>query len=136
MSNYVTFEKLSGLIPSGWLTAGLDDDTDPDAEKFDVVAGLADDEVDGVLSLRYPTPVVPTPDIVKTISLYIAAAIVYGRRGMSDKFPYADATDRYRKMLNDIGSGKIPLSPEAQRTRAGVEIIGETNIMHSDRLNA
>ncbi len=132
---YFTFDQLKGLVPDGWVTAALDDDNSGDAEKFNVVQELAENEVNGVISLRYALPLNPVPAIVGTIAVYIAAQIVYGRRNMTEHFPYSDALAIYRRNLRDIGEGKLPLAPDKQRQNASVSIISEPSRVYSGNLN-
>lgn len=133
--SYITFDELKGLVPDGWVTAALDDDGDGNAEKFETVRDLAEREVNGVVGLRYAVPVVPTPPILGTIAVYIAAEIVYGRRGMSENFPYKDAVAVYRRQLRDIGAGDLPLGPEQNRKKSSVTVITEESRLHSSHMN-
>lgn len=125
--SYISFDELKGLVPDGWVTAALDDDASGNAEKFDVVRDLAEGEVNGVIGLRYATPLDPAPQIVKTIALYIAAEIVYGRRNQQENFPYKDALAVYRRQLRDIGAGTLPLGPGKDRQDASVSVVSEAS---------
>lgn len=132
---YFTLTELKALVPDGWVTDALDDDANGSGEQFAEVLAVAEKEVNGILGLRYDVPLSPVPDAVSTIALYIAAEIVYGRRGMADRYPYKDATGIHRRTLRDIGAGTLPLSPTKDRKDASISIISEASKTHSSNIN-
>lgn len=132
---YTTFTKLKALVPDGWVTDALDDDASGDAEKFPDVLAVAEEEVNGVLGLRYAVPLTTPTDFVASITLYIMAEIVYGRRQMADRFPYADKLAVMRRQLRDIGAGDLPLTPGVERKNSSVSVISEDSRVHSSHIN-
>ena len=132
---YTTLAKVTALVPDGWITAGLDDDADGDAEQFSAVLEVAEQEVNGVLGLRYEVPLETVTDFVASITGYICAEIVYGRRNMQEHFPYKDALAVQRRTLRDIGAGTLPLSPTKERLNSSVSVISADSKVHSANLN-
>lgn len=132
---YTTFTALKALVPDGWVTDALDDDSDGNAEKFEDVLAVAELEVNGALGLRYTVPLATVTSFVSSITTYICAEIVYGRRNQQEHFPYRDALTVARRQLRDIAAGDLPLSPTKEREKPSVSIISEDSRVHSSHLN-
>lgn len=110
---YTTFEEVAGYLPAPWLTEATDDDGNGIPENFQDVLDVASRFVDGKLSTAYAVPLVGTlitPFIVSLTTLY-AAKVCFGRRGMSDAFPYRDELGNLLKQLDQVATGKLPLVP-------------------------
>lgn len=132
---YTTFTKLKARVPDGWVTDALDDDASGTAEKFDSVLEEAEEEVNGVIGLRYAVPLsTPTP-FISSVTTLICSEIVYARRLMQEHFPYKDALAVARRQLRDIGAGTLPLSPDKDRQDTSVSVISEDSRVHSSRIN-
>lgn len=132
---YTTFTALKALVPDGWVTDALDDDSDGDEEKFEDVLAVAELEVNGALGLRYTVPLATVTPFVASVTTYICAEIVYGRRQQQEHFPYKDALAVARRQLRDISAGTLPLSPTKEREKPSVSIISEASRVHSDKIN-
>ena len=114
---YITLDDLKPLIPSGWLTEALDDDSNGSAEMFNGVRDAAELAVNGVLSLQYSVPIA-TPasfPFLKHVTSLEAARLCYARRGYEDKgFPHSASYEAAWKQLSQIGRGELQLGPAAQ----------------------
>jgi phage gp36-like protein len=132
---YTTVIKLKALVPDGWVTAALDDDSSGDGEKFEDVLAVAEQEVNGSLGLRYAVPLATATDFIASITTYICAEIVYGRRNMQEHFPYKDALAVMRRQLRDIAAGDLPLTPGVDRKQSSVSVISEDSRVWSDKIN-
>lgn len=132
---YFTQSDLSALIPEDWLTDGLDDDASGSAEAFTAVRGLVEAQINGVLGQRYSVPFdspsAALAEFLKSTACFLAAKVVYGRRGMADKFPFSDELKDAMKRLNRIGMGDDPLSPSIEQENDHAAIISEPSRVHS-----
>lgn len=136
---YFTITDLSALIPLAWLTQGLDDAGTGEADAFEALRGLAEAEINGVLSGRYATPMDTTgnaglADFLKSLGCLIAAEMVYGRRGTpAESFIYASPLKQARARLKAIADGEQPLGPTAalERVHDSAAVITETSRVHT-----
>lgn len=139
MSHYFEIDALKALIPAQWLVGALDDDANATAEMFDQCRQAAEDEINGLVSLRYALPLDPVPLILASGAVYIAAEICYGRRGAAESFPFKEKVAALRQTLKQIATGSIPLYP---KTGAAAVVKGRNKAyvtpskIHSDRTNA
>jgi hypothetical protein len=128
---YFTFAELTALIPEGWLTASLDDESSGDSASFEVVQASAEDAVNAILSVRYAVPVAATP-FVKRAALLIAAETCYNRRQQGNIFPYKEELNGkdgqkggIRYMLEQIAKGEMDLAPSVTPAKASGGYIAE-----------
>ncbi|HEY1048228.1 MAG TPA: phage protein Gp36 family protein [Prosthecobacter sp.] len=132
---YFTQDDLSALIPEGWLTEGLDDDSDGNADAFAKVQRLAEARVNGVLGARYSVPFAPGNEgldaFLLDVSAHLAARIVYQRRGMLEKFPFAEDYKTLWERLARIAAGTDPLSPVIEQANDSVAVISEQSRVYS-----
>ncbi|MCW0218224.1 MAG: DUF1320 family protein [Prosthecobacter sp.] len=133
---YFTQDNLAALIPEGWLTEGLDDDSDGTQDAFAKVQTLAEARVNGVLGQRYPVPFAAgnagLDAFLLDVSAHVAARLVYQRRGMLAQFPFADDYSELWKRLGRIAEGLDPLSPVIEPANDAVAIIGEPSRVYSE----
>ena len=100
------------------------DDTSSGTE----VAGLAttmiadaDSIIDGIISARYDVPLGTTPDRIKYLSLHIARALMYIRKGSPPDHILADHT-ACLEMLAKIASGEVGIGIDPRPTeRTGLQ---------------
>ncbi len=132
---YFTQDDLSALIPDGWLTEGLDDDSDGTQDAFAKVQRLAEARVNGVLGQRYAVPFAPgnagLDAFLLDVTAHVAARLVYQRRGMMEKFPFAGELEVLWKRLGRIAEGLDPLSPAIEQVNDTVAIISEPSRVYS-----
>ena len=135
--SYFSQTDLSALIPEAWLTDGLDDDANATAEAFAAVQGLAEAQINGILGQRYAVPFespsTALAEFLKSAGCYIAAKIVYGRRGLVDKFPFKDDLKQIMDRLDRIGRGDDPLSPQVEQANDHAEVISEPSRVYSSQ---
>lgn len=116
--SYATAADLNGLIPEEWVVAASSDASASDAIAAVLLA--AEDEVNNWISRKYPLPLdlsvalanaVPT---LRHVTRYIAAYLLYGRRGMQKEFPFIEELKMVREDLKAIARGEVALFPTAQ----------------------
>lgn len=133
--SYFTQADLSALIPEDWLTEGLDDDANASAEAFAAVRSLVESQANGILGQRYTVPFespsTALSEFLKSTCCYLAAKVVYGRRGMAEKFPFKDELGDMMKRLDRIGRGEDPLSPAIEQENETAAIISELSRVYS-----
>ena len=126
---YTTLDQVTAKLPLQFVTEALDDDGDGllDAEVWEAVADGAARDVDGLLAMRYDVPfTAPLPAVVVTASLCFVMESLYDRRGLTgEKNPYLKRAEDERKKLRDIGSGKLPLTPERVKKTPSVSVVTE-----------
>ena len=138
MAHYFDIEKLEALIPATWLISALDDDANNSAEMFDQARQVAEDEINGLIGLRYALPLEPVPLFIQSGALYIAAEVCYNRRGESEAFPWKDNVKGLRSLLKDIARGDVPLYPkdgEKAVAKGKSKAYVERSKVHSNRTN-
>lgn len=113
MAHYFELADLEALIPGDWLLGALDDSSSGTAEMFNAARQAAEDEINGLVSLRYELPLDPVPLFIKSGSLYIAAEVCFNRRGQQESFPWKDNCAALRKLLREIARGETPLYPKS-----------------------
>ncbi|MBB5037112.1 phage protein Gp36 family protein [Prosthecobacter dejongeii] len=132
---YFTQDDLSALIPEGWLTEGLDDNSDGTQDAFTKVQRLAEARVNGVLGQRYAVPFAPgnagLDAFLLDVASHVAARLVYQRRGLLDKFPFAADFEILWSRLGRIASGEDPLSPVIEQVNDTVAVISEPSRVYS-----
>lgn len=135
LMSYFTQSDLSALIPEDWLTEGLDDDANASAEAFSAVRSLVEAQINGILGQRYDVPFsapsTALAEFLKAAACYLAAKVVYGRRGLADKYPFKDETRDAMERLNRIGRGDDPLSPKIEQANDNAVVISEPSRVYS-----
>lgn len=128
--SYFTQTDLEVLIPPGWVVEALDDDADgsQDATLFSELRTVVEGRINGKLGLRYTVPITSgiADDFLRDAAIHIAAGILYARRGLMDRFPYASELAEITARLNAIAAGELPLAPEADRAKDSVTAITDT----------
>jgi len=114
--SYISRADIIPLVPTGWITQALDDDSDGDEDDdlFDQIRDAAERGVNAVLSLQYKTPIDNPDDVpfIKQVTSLEAARILYTRRGYDSKgYPHFDAWTAAWTMLGKIGDGRLQLAP-------------------------
>ena len=128
---YTTLDQVKAKLPADFLLEALDDDKDglTDADVWQAVAEDAADPVDARLGKRYAVPFDPLAlePIVKSSSLLFVLETLYQRRGYGteETNPYLVSARAARKELNEIGDGKVPLTPEQKRPHRSVSVVTE-----------
>jgi phage gp36-like protein len=117
VTDYFTLQDLEALIPSAFLVQALDDDNDGVMDAFEVVKTQAQSEVDAYLEPRFSVPLAGRiPRLVNKAATTLAAELCYRRRGTPDESnPWAKAGAAMRKLLQDVGQGKLQLQAVPQR---------------------
>ena len=122
---------ITGLIPGQFLTEGLDDDGDGQADPavWTQVAADVKSAIDGVLGARFTVPFEnPLPAVVNRAAKILAAEQIYTRRGRVDANgkivnPFAKQADAIREQLAAIAAGDQPLAPSVERQKPSVSVI-------------
>ena len=126
--SYISQSELKGLIPDVILGESMDDNADEaaDAGMWDAVAAEVDDEINGRLESRYRVPIDPVPSTIRKAAKAIAIYLLYGRRQIGDdRNPGKADADYWKKRLDEIGRGALPLSWEAQSAESPATLIQE-----------
>lgn len=132
---YVVQSDLEGKIPAQLLLQALDDNGDGLADDgvWDQIATDVGNAINSRLEGNYAVPLTGTvPAIVTEAAKILAAEAVYLRRGMSgDQNPWVKQADVMRKRLEDIGSGKLPLTTDAAPNGPAGVIITEPSRLNT-----
>ena len=129
---YVVLTDLPADIPPDFICQALDDNNDgqPDAGLWDLIAGQVSDEIDSFLGLRYavPIPVLAAtgnyPAIVLNAGRTLAAEKLYSRRGQTDdKNPWSTRAQSIRATLRSIAKGDLPLDPTENRKDPSASVV-------------
>ncbi len=117
---YCEDTDLNGLIPPEWRIASTDDDGSSNGEAMPSVLVAASEEIDGVLSTRYPVPVNLEADqapvaLLKHCCRYLVKSV--------------------RKTLDKIAAGTIPLFPNAEPAGDDAVAITEDSRVHSKKIS-
>lgn len=113
MPHYFELADLEPLIPGDWLLGSLDDDSSGTAEMFEGARKVAEDEINGLVGLRYELPLDPVPLFISSGALHIAAEVCYSRRGQGEAFPWKGQCSSLRALLREIARGETPLYPKS-----------------------
>lgn len=128
---YTTLDQVKAKLPHAFIVQALDDDGDDviDAEVWQAVAADAADQVDDRLGQRYAVPFDPAdlPAKVRASALLFVLETLHLRRGFGteETNPFLNSARAARKELSAIGSGEMPLTPEAQKPHQSVTVISE-----------
>lgn len=128
---YTTLDQVTAKLPADFILQALDDDKDGiiDPSVWQAVAADAADQVDDRLGQRYTVPFNPDnlSAKVRAASLMFVLETLYLRRGLGteETNPFLNSARAARKELAAIGSGEVPLSPEAKRPHASVSTVTE-----------
>ena len=116
--SYCTSEQIQTAIPAPHLNDALDDDRDGSADSgvLTAIIAQADQAVDGYLSGLYTVPFASPPPAAREASFVFACELVYARRQIMDKNPFTDRANEWRKRLEQIGSGKLPLDAATEKS--------------------
>lgn len=114
---YCAHEDLLGQISDSILLSLVDDERQgewtPDATKR-VEKAIADagGRIDGYLQGRYPVPLQPAPQLVRSLCVDIAVYNLFARRGFDEDSADKAVVTRYRdaiRLLEQIAAGKISI---------------------------
>jgi phage gp36-like protein len=109
--SYCTQAQIETAIPATHLNDALDDDRDGAADA-DVLANIissAEQAVDSFLAGLFAVPFITPPAPVKEAAFVFACERIYDRRQILEKNPFKDRADFWRKRLEQIGAGELPL---------------------------
>lgn len=115
---YTTQAKLIGKIPAPHLNDACDDDGDGSADSgvLDAIIANAATAVDAYLAGLFEVPFTdPAPAACQEAALIFACEEVYDRRQVSDRNPFKERADWWRKRLEAIGKGEIPLDATIEK---------------------
>lgn len=109
---YTTQSEIETKIPPQHLVDALDDDGDNAADPgllANIIAS-ASNAVDAYLAGLFPVPFVdPAPAVCREAAFVFTVEAIYDRRQIFDKNPFRDRADFWRKRLEAIGKGEVPL---------------------------
>jgi hypothetical protein len=110
---YTTFDEVAAYLPAPFLSEATDDDGNGVPEMFQDVADVASAFVNGKLSTAYAVPLVGPliTSFIRSVTTLYAAKVCFGRRGMSEAFPYHEELANLLKQLDLVATGKLPLVP-------------------------
>ena len=115
---YVSQSQIETAIPAPILTDALDDDRDgvADADVLDNIIASASQAVDALLSARFTVPFAAAiPSAVKEAAFIFSCERIYDRRpGAAEKNPFKERADTWRKRLELVGAGKLPLDAASE----------------------
>jgi len=135
---YITASDIEARFTDAFLDQALDDDTDGvrDTGLLESVLTAASDDVDGILGAAYTVPFSsPYPAAAKGAALAFACELLYARRmGKSSKDvnPWTARADDWRRRLEDIVLGKVPLR-SATATAGGAFTTPDTNFLPANQ---
>jgi phage gp36-like protein len=128
---YILQSDLDGKIPAQLLLQALDDNGDGLADDgvWDKIVLDVESAINSRLEGNYAIPLAaPIPAIISEAAKILAAEAVYLRRGLTgDQNPWVKQADAMRKRLEDIGSGKLPLTPATNPQGPTGVVITETS---------
>lgn len=128
---YTTLAQVKAKLPLDFITEALDDDKDGmiDDDVWTAVAEDAADQVDARIGMRYTTPLdlAALPAVASASSLLFVLETLYQRRGYGteETNPFLASARAARKDLTDIGAGKTPLTPVANKPQKSVAVFTE-----------
>lgn len=118
---YCTREDLTGQVSERILLSLVDDENagemTPEAERR-VEQAIADasSRIDGYLQARYPVPLQPVPQLIRSLCVDIAIYNLFARRGFDEESADKAVVTRYRdaiRLLEHIAAGKIQIGAQA-----------------------
>lgn len=127
--SYLTQARIETAIPAAHLRDALDDDGDgqADATLLDEIIASAANAVDAFLAGLFTVPFAdPAPAPVAEAAFIFACERIYDRRQILEKNPFADRADFWRKRLEAIGKGEIPLDASQTKATTGGASVTET----------
>lgn len=134
--SYFLRSELEAKVPALLIVQALDDDGDgvEDAGKWDALVADVERAIDGRLEGRFTVPLAaPQPAVVHESAVVLAAEAIYMRRGLAgDQNPWVKQADALRARLEKIGSGDLPLTPQAQPAQSSGAVIGESARLHDE----
>jgi len=134
--SYILQTALKGKVPDDLLLQALDDNADGVADDgiWDTIAADVDRAIDGRLEGRYTVPLAaPLPAVVVEAATVFAAEAVYMRRGLAgDQNPWIKQADAFRKRLESIGSGEMPLNNTVVPAKSGGAVISEPSRTYNE----
>ncbi len=133
---YTTQSEIETKIPAQHLVNALDDDGDGNADTGVLTAIIesAGNAVDAYLAGLFTVPFVTVPAPCREAAFVFACETIYDRRQILEKNPFKDRADFWRKRLEAIGKGEIPL--DAAQTKAytpGASILEDADVDGSMR---
>lgn len=140
---YFTQSDMTGLVPEGWLTDGMDDAGTGVAEAYDAVYASAENAIHGALAGRYAVPLTIEGNAgltacVKEIGVCLAVEALYIRRSsvIDEKGLLAKRIARAWAQLDSLAAGTHPLSITVPRANDSAVMIGEDSRAYSESLAA
>lgn len=138
--SYISQSDLEALIPPAWLVEGLDDDADGTQDAFTAVQTAAENQINGLLALRYAVPIDTTGNaglaaFFTALASHIAAEMIYARRAQAEAFPHAATLKALREQFHRIVNGEQPLNTEVERAESAITAITEDSRVYSTRAN-
>lgn len=134
---YTTQAAISAKIPLQHLNDACDDDGDGSADSgvLDNIIASAATAVDSYLAGLYTVPFAdPAPAPCQEAAFIFACETIYDRRQILDRNPYRDRADFWRKRLEAIGNGEIPLDAAQEKTNTpGASILTDAEVDGSMR---
>lgn len=137
---YINNQDITSII-SGFELPGFTDDGQTgqlNQGVLDIVFEAASNAADAYVASIYTTPFTTyVPAKIKDATLVFAAEMLYQRRLSPDeKNPFKARADFYRKLLEQIGAGEIPLDVNVPRAfQPGVAIISNSRANPDPRAN-
>jgi len=137
--SYILITDLDGKIPAQLLLQALDDNGDGVADDgvWDKLVVDVESAINSRLEGNYAIPLAaPIPAIISEAAKILAAEAVYLRRGLAgDQNPWLKQADAMRKRLEDIGSGKLPLTSATNPQGPAGTVITETSRLNTGGFN-
>lgn len=132
---YVIQSDLDGKIPAQLLLQALDDNGDGLADDgvWDKIVVDVESAINSRLEGNYAIPLAaPVPAIISEAAKVLAAEAIYLRRGLAgQQNPWVEQADAMRKRLEEIGSGKLPLTPVTTPQGPAGVVITETSRLNT-----
>lgn len=128
---YTTQSEIETKIPATHLVDALDDDGDGTADEGVLTAIIesAGNAVDAYLAGLYAVPFATVPAPAREAAFVFACETIYDRRQILDKNPFKDRADFWRKRLEAIGKGEIPLdASQAKSYTPGAAITEDVSL--------
>lgn len=126
MSTYCTAQDIQAYISNSEIVGFTDDDRDhvADGGLLDSIIATASNKVDALLSSVYQTPLNPIPAKAKDAAIVFSCFALYARRLTPDeKNPFKSQQDYWLNILNQIGSGQLPLDANIPKLVPPVGIV-------------
>lgn len=134
---YTTQSEIETKIPANHLVNALDDDGDGNADTGILTAIIesAGNAVDAYLAGLFTVPFAdPAPAPCREAAFIFSCETIYDRRQILEKNPFKDRADFWRKRLEEIGKGAIPLDAAQSKTfTPGDSILADAEVDGSMR---